>query len=609
MSIEAYKIAVRVSLVENVTRGLVSLSRHFNAVDLDAKKLEQRLASIGKLTLLGGGMAAAGGAALKMLQGPLDAAKAYETAQARFETLNLGATVNRQADEFARGTKVFGTSSTELMETLRESYGMIGNMDMAKRIAPMISELNAANSVMFGGKVGKIDSNATRSIMRFMDMRGLTDTPEEIQRGLNLAQRLVTGSGGALKFNDLEQFAKRGGTAFKALSDEGVMMMSTMMQEMGGASAGNAVMSLQQNLVAGRTTKKAMAALQALGLGELGEVKHGSVGGKDYKTVQIKSIQDRQKLIENPGQWIIDNVIPALDKRGITDTSARAAIINDLISNRTASNLAVSFGTQSAQALRDKLMVQNAMGAQQTVDTAKQKLAGKELDYEAKLANLKLELGQKILPLAVWGLEKLIGALDRVTAFAKEWPNFTQALVVGVAALSGMAVLGGSVLLFKAALGALGIAIPALTASTTVSAAGMALLTTALKVGLAGAAAFAVFEIFKLGDALKQLWDAKHHEGVKLTQTAQDRINAMSPEERARFNALDADFKGRSPLPAGGMRATGSQGQKQRPRSHQHLRQVEACPDRGHTRRRGNRGLEQQAAHRAGHRRRHGHRR
>ncbi|MBC3627403.1 hypothetical protein H8J58_27150, partial [Klebsiella sp. Kpp] len=48
MSIEAYKIAVKVSLVKNVTRGLQMMARHFKSTDADAKALEARLKSIGK---------------------------------------------------------------------------------------------------------------------------------------------------------------------------------------------------------------------------------------------------------------------------------------------------------------------------------------------------------------------------------------------------------------------------------------------------------------------------------------------------------------------------------------------------------------------------------
>ncbi|WP_259384396.1 hypothetical protein, partial [Bacillus thuringiensis] len=46
MSIEAYRIAVKVALVENVSRGLQLMSRHFKAVDLEARAFQERIKGI-----------------------------------------------------------------------------------------------------------------------------------------------------------------------------------------------------------------------------------------------------------------------------------------------------------------------------------------------------------------------------------------------------------------------------------------------------------------------------------------------------------------------------------------------------------------------------------
>lgn len=463
---EAYKVAVRLSLINNVSSGLVALTgqflnfnRHINATQNSVNSLEAQLLRLKRLGLVGGAMAATGGFGLSLFKGPLDAAREYETAYARFKTLNLGDVVNQQADSFARGTMAWGTSSKQLMDTLRESYGMIGDMDKAKAIAPMIASLNSANSLLFGGKVGSIDNNATKSIMRFIDMRGLTNTPEEIKHGLDLAQKLVTGSGGSLKFGDLETFAKRGGTAFKSMSDDGLLYMATVMQEMGGASAGTGLMSAYQNLVAGRTTKKSMAALQDLGLAKLGYVDHGDVGGKRYKTLQISEMQDSKLLRENFPLWIMNNVIPALERKGITDTSAQAAAVNDILSNRTGSNLGVNFTTQFLQTIRDANMVKKAMGVDQTIETAKETPDGALMNFHKNWERLQTELGKVILPTVIRGVQWLNGVLTKTIELSREYPTITKALVGLFAVISGAAAAGGAILLAKAGFKALGLAI------------------------------------------------------------------------------------------------------------------------------------------------------
>lgn len=465
---EAYKVAVRLSLINNVSSGLVALAtqfqtlnKHIGATQGSVTALERQLLGLKRMGLIGGAMAATGGFGLSLFKGPLDAAREYETAYARFKTLNLGDVVNQQADSFARGTMAWGTSSKQLMDTLRESYGMIGDMDKAKAIAPMIASLNSANSLLFGGKVGSIDNHATQSIMRFIDMRGLTNTPEEIKRGMDLAQKLVTGSGGSLKFGDLETFAKRGGTAFKSMSDDGLLYMATVMQEMGGASAGTGLMSAYQNLVAGRTTKKSMAALQELGLAKLGYVDHGDVGGKRYRTLQISEMQDGNLLRENFPLWIMKNVIPALERKGITDTAAQAAAVNDILSNRTGSNLGVNFTTQFLQTIRDANIVKKAMGVDQTIETAKKTPDGAFMDLHQQWRRLLTELGTTVLPLAIRGVTWLNGTLKSAIGFAREFPTLTKGIVLAFGALSAVVAVGGTLMLATAGFKALGLALGA----------------------------------------------------------------------------------------------------------------------------------------------------
>ncbi|MGO4151511.1 hypothetical protein [Cupriavidus sp. YAF13] len=350
--------------------------------------------------LPGGALApvAAGFAGLYVTKALYDAGKEYQLAAARFRTMNLGDEVNKDADKFARGTKVFGTSSATLMETLRESVGMFGNLDVAKQVAPTLAALNAANSVLFSGKVGSLDEGAVRAVMRFNDMRGLTNNKEEFMRGLDLAQRMVTGSGGALKFTDLEAMAKTGGAAFKGLSDQGIMNLATLAQEQGGSRTGTALMSMYQNLVAGRTPKKTMAALADAGLAELTEVTSGSVGGKTIKSMALKNIVDEKMLREDPAQWLMTYATGAAKKAGAKSDSEVIAFVNQILSNRQGSNMGANFTTQQAQALRDAKLVKNAKGVEGTIKEAKETAPGAEADFIAAWESMKSEMGKGILP-------------------------------------------------------------------------------------------------------------------------------------------------------------------------------------------------------------------
>lgn len=519
MTFSAYKVAIKLNLVSNVASGMAAitlqakkLNGEFTGLQGSINKVERQLLSIKRLGLVGGAMAVAGGAGLSLFKGPIQAAMEYERAYMRFKTLNLGDAVNKQADSFARGAQAFGVSSTQLMDTLRETYGFFGDMSIAQAASKKIAELNAANSNLFKGKIGAIDAGVAQSLMRFSDMRGATNSYEDFLRMLNLSQRMVTGSGGAMQFSDLEQFAKRAGTSFKAMSDDGIMMMATVMQEMGGSGAGTGLMSAYQNLVAGRTTKKAMAALQDLGLAKLGYVKHGDIGGNEYKTLQITGMQDAKTLSENFPLWIMKNVIPALEKRGITGTAAQAAVVNDILSNRTGSNLGVTFATQFIQTLRDKKLIERAMGVDQTIGQNKNSTSGQFWDLTARWQDLLIEIGVMVLPTVISATKGLIGILKTVRDFAHEWPNLTRHLVFGFGMLSALVAAGGILALTATAIKGVGLALTLAQGGTLASGLGATAL--GLKaVGAAAAAFLAVYAGYQIGKSTGAAIDNKIAKG------------------------------------------------------------------------------------------------
>lgn len=472
MAFEAYKVAVRLSLVSNVAYGLAGvatqfqkLNQHTTAAQRNLNLIERKLLEIRRLGMIGGAMAGAGAFGIGLFKGPLDAAIQYEKAYARFKTLNLGELVNKQADQYARGTQAFGASSTQLMDTMRETYGFFGNMDMAKVVSTKLAELNAANANLFGGKIGGIDSGAARSLMRFADMRGATNTPEEFFSTLNLAQRMVTGSGGAMKFSDLEQLAKVGGTGFKSQSDEGLLMLASIIQEQGGSRTGNALMSLYQNMVAGRASNKALMAIQDLGLGHMVQQKIGTVGGKD-QTRNILQFNDENfaKMLQtNTVGAIQQYVLPAIikkygDKDGNVSDDVIAKVVNDILSNRRASDLGVTATTQMLQVLRDKKLIENAMGVDQTISASKATAGGSVMEMQAKWNKLLTELGIAVLPIAIRAVEGLTSIIKTATTFAQNNPTLTKGLVSLFGVLAGLVMAGGVVMLATAAFKALGLA-------------------------------------------------------------------------------------------------------------------------------------------------------
>lgn len=458
---------------------------------------------MGGMVLMGGGMAG-----MNALDAALDAAKEYNLELAKFRTLGLGEATNRRADEFARNARPWGTSKAELMSSLRESIGLFNDFDLAKALSPKIAELNAANSLLFGGKVGKIDDKATLALMRFIDRRGGNADRESFLRNLDLAQKMVTGSGGFLQFSDLANFSQMGGTAFRGLSDEGLLKMASLIAEQGGARAGTSLMSMYQNLVAGRTPKKTMALLESLGLGSADEVKSGTVGGKKSTTTTFKLKPEYSQVLQHdPVEFYKSIVLPLLAKKGITSEEKILETVNDMLSNRTSSGQAGIMTTQLLQVLRDYDVTRRAMGAGETVKTARDAAYGSDVDLSRSWKDFTLAAGIPALGDYQKAVEGVSGALEFGTKLVNEHQAATKVMTEALGVLFGAAMIGGAWKLTKAAAGFVGLApdLAAIAAVSPTAAAGLGALAAGIgrlpgliaAIGLPAAAGNAIADYMK----------------------------------------------------------------------------------------------------------------
>lgn len=467
MSFEAYSVAIRLKLLDGVSTGLIGLASHFSAFNQHVNgsqagllKLEGQLQRIKMLGIAGGAAMGLGGGMLYMLEGPIKAAREYELAFTKFKTLNLGEAVNKQADHFARSADIMGVSAKQLMTTMAESVGIFGSYGEAQKYTPKLAALNAANSAIFHGKIGDIDEGATRSLVKFMDRRGLTKDEAGFNRGLDLAEKLVTGSGGFIQFRDLAQFSQQGGTAFRSLSDQGLTNMALLLQEQGGARAGTAMMSIYQNLVAGRTPVKTMHLLEDYGLGKIGQKTSGTVGGRSSTSNTFALNPAYAAVLQaDPVEFFRSIFLPKLAAKGITSEAGILKATNDLLSNRTASGQASIMTTQLMQIARDAALTKNAMGDKQVIDQYKKDPNSQWGDLSAKYTNLMLELGEAALPLVVKAIGGLISVVKGLTDFARNFPTTTKVLMVAFSGLGALMLAGGAVTLIVAGFKALGLAL------------------------------------------------------------------------------------------------------------------------------------------------------
>ncbi|SDR37684.1 hypothetical protein SAMN05443245_5253 [Paraburkholderia fungorum] len=342
---------------------------------------------------------AAGFAAAYVGHAFYESAKEYQDEFMRFKSLNLGDKVNDEADKFVKATKTFGVSQSELMKAMAESVGLFGSFDEASKYTPALVSLGKANAGIFGDKLGAMDEEGLKNLLKFIDRRGGFKNEETFQRNLNLAEKMVTGSGGFLKFQDLGTFSQNAGTAFRSLSDEGLLHMEGLMIEQGGQKAGTALMSLYQNLVAGRTPIKTMHLLEDLGIGRTVEHVTGTVGGKKSTSTSFELSPEYAPMIQADPAQFFGAVLPGLlAKKGIKSESGILKAVNDILSNRNASNQGSIMTAQEFQVLRDYKLAKGAMGANDVMKMYEGSASGAEKDFAAAWADFKNQFGKTMLP-------------------------------------------------------------------------------------------------------------------------------------------------------------------------------------------------------------------
>lgn len=463
MSFDAYKVAVKLTLVNGVGAGLSALAaqmavfnRHVISSQHSVSALERQLMSLKRIGIIGGGMAAAGGFGLSMLRAPLEEAKKFQTEAAKFGSLGFGDATNRQAEQFASGMKTIGTSARENMALLGDAMSVFKDLGEAKMVTPLMAKMKFANAALFGADGGERDSKLM-DMMKVVEFRGGLKSPEEFAKQANMAQQAITGSRNRVDPSAMLQALKTGGVGLSRRSNDAFYLGGEpLIQEFGGSRYGTAVMSIYQNLVQSRGTITAQQELYRLGLlnkdkvqfNQLGKLKKALPGA--FKGGDVLESQGELALLEKV-------LLPAFAAKGITSEGDVLQELGMILGNRTGSALMARIYQQ-----REKLHMQtdanrHAENIDQATSRASGTLEGREIDLHKKWATVMKELGTAILPIAIKAVSGLTAVLRGVINFAHEWPTLTKWLTIGFGVLAGIVGVGGVLLTAVAGFKALGL--------------------------------------------------------------------------------------------------------------------------------------------------------
>jgi len=478
---EAYKIGVKISLINNSSLGLMALSRDFMRTEADAAKLEARILSIQKLAIKGGLMLGLGAVGLSLFKQPLEEAKLFETQASKLRALGVGESIVSEAMQFSKGMNIMGSSARDNLKMLTEAHSILRDFGHAKEVTPLLAQMRfGIESVMdkggHGGGHGEKAERMFMDLIKVAELRGALKDMDTFKRVLDFSTQAYVASGGLVKPADMLNMIKTGGVAAKQLSDQSFFFgLLHTMQEMGGSRTGTALMSAYQNWSMGRTTQQTAEELVKAGLVKPDSIKYGKTGHITKLSPDALIASDKAK--SNPFAFLMEDVLPKLRAGGATTDQQVLTRISQLFSNRTASNLFTSLYLERSNIEKHMKAAPQAFGVAALYKEGSGNAQGKELDLLAKKRDLQLELGRTVLPLYVRGLELSLTALNGITNLMREHSTVTKGLTIAFLALSAGLAIKGTVLLLTAAFRGLGggLAFQAIGSAAGITKLGMAL--------------------------------------------------------------------------------------------------------------------------------------
>lgn len=487
----AYSVAVKVSLVNGVSAGLMGMSRAFAKVGGDARMLQRDIDKI-KLSMIGGGlMAGTGFLGLGLISKTLPYAKEYTHQLAMMNTAGMKQVEIAQSINaaWALNKSVPTSTATQNLEAIRSLRATLGSTAEAVNFLPYSQKLTyiLANSKGMKGS-GDVQGEAS-AFARAMDIRNATNDPARLKMESELMLKAIVGSGGQLSardFNTVLRLARGAGKGWDA--DFVYKVLPSLMQELktgsgngsgGGPAAG--LVSAQQAIVNGKLTNVALAEFMRLGLVDMSKVVRTSTG--NVKGIDKGGIVGSELFQSDPYQWAQTILKPAMYRAGVDTQKEMRTSLGQLFRVRTAEGVMASLLLEERQIERDRRMFGIAQGFGAYDTLMKNDPAAADAAMAAQWKNLLTVIGLEILPFVVRGTLKLMDALRDTAKFMREHPLVTKGLIGSFVALSGVLAISGTVWMLVGALAAFKLALGYLS-----GAAGLGAATTGLR-GLAGAAA------------------------------------------------------------------------------------------------------------------------
>lgn len=274
---DPYKIAVKVTLANEVSAGLVLMSGQFTAASAKAEIFAAKLKAIKSLAIVGGGMLFAGIIGFDMTSKLVKPALEY---QHQLNILHIAGLSQIEINEavaasWKNTSDVITTSATNNMKSFIDMRNVLGNTQEALSILPMVTKMQAVLMSSKEGAVTAESSDFAFNVAKALDIIGAAKNPVDFVRQATEMSKVVTALQGRVTPQQFQMVFAYARQAKLALDDEfkykylpSLMLEYSRKTGGGGGSRGVGPMlaATYRFTNQGYINKKSLPELVALGL-------------------------------------------------------------------------------------------------------------------------------------------------------------------------------------------------------------------------------------------------------------------------------------------------------------------------------------------------------
>ncbi|MFC7775588.1 hypothetical protein ACFQW4_00755 [Pantoea sp. GCM10028869] len=472
MDLEAYKVAVRLSLTENISAGLLAVSRRFADTHHQAALFQAQMKQIGRMTIAGGGLTAVGLGITKGLDATLKAARDLVRAQTDFRTLNLSAqdnaAVTGQAQLLAHQT--LGTTIAGNIRLIQDLHTAFGDLHHAVETAPEFARYEATVRMALGK--GATDG-LVNAAAKALEHRGgaVINDPARFLNELSMMSQVQLASRGRVSPKDFLAASQTGKAAYMMLDPQYLygQFAGLMSMDKGGNKSGTALMTAFSSLIGGHMDRKAKGLLAEIGMLEEGvspvrlkmmreamrnmsaeerDLYRQSLGSESVTSGGLKP--EYARLFSRPDKLaaVMADKIRQRYGSGLTDDDVGNMLGEYL--NRNAGQFYGQHIKNAAKLSKDATVFHRAQSYSAAYDTYLNSPDGAAVGLTAAWTNLKAILGLQLLPTVTSLTLGLTRFIDKLSQFAEDNPWATRIAAYSSTALAGLTLLSGGILLLSA---------------------------------------------------------------------------------------------------------------------------------------------------------------